>query len=87
MLDFEGDEGNESEEDVPEADGEVIEADESEDECAPKRAVPDPGAPSQQQVDDHEIDHMPYRSWCESCVAGRGASETNTVLGLSRRSQ
>ena len=62
VLDFEEGKGEESQDELPEADGEVIEADESEDECAPKRAAPDPGGPTQQQIDDHEIDHMPYRS-------------------------
>ena len=35
VLDFEEGEGEESPDELPEADGEVIEADESEDECAP----------------------------------------------------
>jgi len=75
VLDFEEGKGEESPFELPEADGEAIEADESEDECAPKRAAPDPGAPTQQQIDDHEIDHMPYRSWCEACVSGRGIGD------------
>ena len=74
VLDFEG-EGEESADELPEADGEVIEAEESEDDCAPKRTAPDPGAPTQQQIDDHEIDHVPYRCWCEACVAGRGIGD------------
>jgi hypothetical protein len=75
VLDFEEDEGKESEDEMPAAEGEVIEADESEDECAPKRAALDPGAPTQQQMDDQEIDHMPYLSWCESCVVGGGTED------------
>ena len=74
VLDFEG-EGNDLEEELPEADGEVIEAEESDDECAPRRTAPDPGRPSQQQIDDHEIDHLPYRCWCEACVSGRGVGD------------
>ena len=74
VLDFE-DQGKEPADELPEADGEVIEAHESEDECAPRRTAPDPGAPTQQQIDDHEIDHMPYRCWCEACVAGRGIGD------------
>ena len=85
VLDFEEDDGKESADELPEAEGEVIEANESEDDCAPRRVAPDPGAPTQQQIDDHEIDHMPYRCWCEACVAGR--SETNTAPDPSHRSQ
>ena len=27
---------------------------------------------SQQERDDHEITHIPYRTWCRFCVQGRG---------------
>ena len=74
MLDFE-EGGEESADELPKTEGEVIEAGESEDDCAPRRTAPDPGAPTQQQIDDHEIDHMPYRCWCEACVAGRGIGD------------
>ena len=33
-------------------------------ECAPKRTLPDPGQPTQQQLEDHRVDHLPFRSWC-----------------------
>ena len=42
---------------------------------AARRAAPDPGQPSQSEIDDHNIDHWPYRSWCEHCVAGRAIGE------------
>ena len=42
---------------------------------APKRISPDPGLPTEAEVDDHEVDHMPFRRWCEECVAGRGTGE------------
>ena len=74
VLDFE-DEGNESADELPEVSGGAIVAEESEDDCAPERTAPDPGAPTQQQIDGHEIDHVPYRSWCEACVAGRGIGD------------
>ena len=44
-------------------------------ECAPRRALPDPGQPTQQQLDDHRIDHLPFRSWCPECVAGSATGE------------
>ena len=31
----------------------------------------DPGAPSRADVEAHEATHLPFRSWCEVCVAGR----------------
>ncbi len=46
---------------------------------APRRVAPDPGALSQQDVDDHEVDPMPYRSWCPACVEGRGIGDQHEV--------
>ena len=42
---------------------------------APNRISLDPGLPTEAEVDDHEVDHMPFRRWCEECVAGRGTGE------------
>ena len=59
-----------------EADGQGDEISEGEvEEMAPKRVAPDPGMPSQAEVDEHEVDHTPYRQWCEECVAGRSTGE------------
>ena len=44
-------------------------------ECAPRRVAPDPGDPTAEERDDHRIDHLPYRCWCEHCVRGRGTGE------------
>ena len=30
-----------------------------------------PYAPTNQEREQHETTHLPYRSWCEVCVAGR----------------
>ena len=49
--------------------------DELEEDLAPKRISPDPGQPTEQEVSEHNVDHMPYRSWCEFCVKGRGTGE------------
>ena len=37
-----------------------------------RKALPTPVLPSQAEIDDHWLDHLPYRSWCGTCVAGRG---------------
>ena len=31
-----------------------------------------PVSPTLQEVRDHSVCHMPYRSWCAHCVRGRG---------------
>ena len=35
------------------------------------RGMRDPGAPTQEQIEEHNINHLPYRSWCPACVAGK----------------
>ena len=44
-------------------------------EAMPKVVARDPGAPTQAEIDEHNVDHIPYRSWCECCVMGRGTGE------------
>ena len=53
----------------PNETNEVIEAAEESDVRIP---VPTPQLPSQSDIDDHCITHIPYRSWCRFCVEGRG---------------
>ena len=33
--------------------------------------VKDPDTPTAKEVAEHEITHLPRRSWCAACVAGR----------------
>ena len=40
-------------------------------EAKPAKLLRDPAAPTQQEIDAHEATHLPYRSWCAVCVAGR----------------
>ena len=60
---------------------------ESDDEqdCGPKRTVPDPGAPTQSEIDEHNIDHLPYRSWCECCVKGRASGEPHKRIAVESK--
>ena len=44
-------------------------------ECEPRRALPDPGQPTQEEFEEHCIDHANYRSWCKFCVQARGRGE------------
>ena len=50
------------------AEEELVEAEE---ETAPRDSLPSPELPSQSEIDDHNVDHCPYRSWCRHCVEGR----------------
>ena len=40
---------------------------------APK-ALPDPHQPTLEEIEQHNLTHLPYRSWCRHCVRGRGKS-------------
>ena len=31
-----------------------------------------PKKPAREEVDKHNVTHLPFRGWCETCVAGRG---------------
>ena len=35
-------------------------------------AAPAPRAPTEEERDNHEVSHWPYRAWCKYCVQGRG---------------
>ena len=67
--------GAEEELNEPEKDGDVMELSDTEEDSAPRIVAPDPGAPTDQEIEDHRIDHIPYRCWCEHCVRGRGTGE------------
>ena len=53
---------------------------------APKTWVaPSPKEPTQQEREEHEATHLPYRSWCKHCVRGRGRSEAHRELQADRQ--
>ena len=39
------------------------------------RGVQDPRLPSDEERKQHELTHLPFRSWCRHCVRGCGQSE------------
>ena len=41
-------------------------------EVEPVREAVDPGKPTDRQIEEHRLTHLPYRSWCRWCVLGRG---------------
>ena len=64
-------------------DGKAVPEDELQEDLAPKRISPDPGQPTEQEVSEHNVDHMPYRSWCEFCVKGRATGDQHRESGGS----
>ena len=36
------------------------------------RNIGDPRLPTQKEVDEHNVTHVPYRNWCPHCIRGRG---------------
>ena len=34
------------------------------------KTMRDPGAPTQAQIDAHNVNHLPFRAWCPACVTG-----------------
>ena len=67
-----------------ELEGPAEEEDLRSEDCQPKVVAPDPGRPSQAEIDEHCIDHLPFRSWCECCVRGRGTGEQHRPAGESQ---
>ena len=41
------------------------------------RPLPQPRLPSRREVQEHELTHIPYPSWCVHCVRGAGRSDAN----------
>ncbi len=36
------------------------------------KPLTNPGNPSRREIEEHEVVHLPYRSWCDVCVAAKG---------------
>ena len=47
---------------------------EDEEESIQMKALRVPTQPSADEIQQHNIAHCPFRSWCRACVAGRGRS-------------
>jgi hypothetical protein len=54
--------------------------------CAERGVLPDPGAPTEEELEDHRTDHLPYRSWCDHCVQGKAPADPHRKdVGKKRR--
>ena len=56
-----------------------------EEDIQPRTSVPTPAMPTQSDIDEHRIDHIPYRSWCSDCVEGHGREWKHTSSGNVKR--
>ena len=52
----------------------------AEDEAQKAVGVRDPGAPTSAEVAEHELTHLPHRSWCAACVSGRSRDRQHRRL-------
>ena len=52
----------------------VLEEPESRDTEGP-RVLRAPRAPTQKEIDEHNVAHIPHEEWCEFCMAGRGRNK------------
>ena len=58
--------------DKEETDNDEMGDEEQEEEHQKARAVASPDLPSRREAEDHNLTHIPFRSWCNRCLRGRG---------------
>ena len=44
---------------------------EEQEEARQPEVLRDPGAPTQKEIEEHNVTHLPFRSWCQHCVSGK----------------
>ena len=74
-------ESQDDENDV-EADGEMV-FEEDFEEALPPAVVRDPGAPTEKEIAEHSVTHLPHRSWCPICVQGRARDRPHRRVNRS----
>ena len=55
-------------------------------EARPHKAVVRPDMPTQAEIDQHRVDHIPYRAWFPECVEGFGRERAHHAHGAESRS-
>lgn len=58
---------------------------EAEEKIERRDSLPNPELPSQSEIDGHNIDHCPYRTWCRFCVEGRAREMAHRLQDQSVR--
>ena len=57
---------------VEDEDFEEIACEEKEsEEARPPEVLSNPGAPTQKEIEEHNVTHLPFRSRCPHCVSGK----------------
>ena len=51
------------------------------DEAIKVKVMSSPSPPSRQEMLEHNISHMPFRSWCPHCVAGKAKANKHVHSG------
>ena len=54
-------------------------------EAAPPQGLPAPYTPSEAEVANHNLTHLPYRNWCPICVKGKGERRSAPMFGNTSR--
>ena len=44
-----------------------------------------PAAPTQEEIDRHRVDHLPYRNWCPECIEGFGRERAHRAHDEDRQ--
>ena len=57
--------------DGEEADGVIESCEPRVEEADPAKTLPSPYVPTQAEIDEHNVDHVPYRCWCPHCCRSR----------------
>ena len=55
-------------------------------EGAPAKPLRSPSAPSRQEMLEHSLTHVPFRSWCIHCVRGKCKSSKHSSTGGTEES-
>ena len=63
-----------------------VEVQAEEEETEPRQSPPSPQMPTQSEIHEHNIDHIPYRHWCKHCVEGYGRERAHAASGEKPRS-
>ena len=51
------------------------------------RILRDPGAPTEAEVEQHNVTHLPFRAWCPACVEGKARDRKHRKQGGSDTKQ
>ena len=45
----------------------------------PLKVAADTRMPTQKEIDEHCVTHLPHRSWCEVCIKAHGREDAHSV--------